>query len=242
VSVESHLAAATEFIAIAEAADSSSVAYRKAAEEIQAAMDEDATLTQEKVAGRLGKTQRYVGRLLDALRRARLSGEFRVDWGSGSNRRADVAAKTATERPEEFAAAFRQAPPEAKREIAERILADRAVVDDVLARPSKASRLVEQAVHLKDADERKRQAQRANVRAQDGAAPLPAYMASMVTKMNEWSLGLAGLVDDLDDLPEGRGRELVLAAARNLGEQAQRWVDRLERRPELEVIEGAASA
>ena len=71
----------------------------------------------------------------------------------------------------------------------------------------------------------------AAVRADEGSeTPLPPHMAKMVAKMNAWSRSLATVVDHLDELPEGRQRELVLEAIRSLGEQAQRWLDRLEGR------------
>lgn len=227
---ETHLAAATSFIAIAEAADSSSVAYRKAAEEIDKAMKADPTLTQRAVAKDIGKSQQYVGVLLKALTSALVTGVFDVDWRSGSNKRADLERRIPKRQEDKIA-------------MASTLLADPEVaakaVEKALATPSKASRLIENTVAKKGAERRKKAMQAAQHQREDGALPLPAYMSSMVMKMTEFEVGMKALEDDLDDLPEGRGRELVGEAARRLGDTAYRWADRLERRPVvLSVIEG----
>jgi uncharacterized protein YllA (UPF0747 family) len=82
-------------------------------------MQEDPTLTQAKVAKRLGKGKDYVGRLLMALSRARDTGTFEVDWKNyGRNRDEIGAKKVAREQPDAFVDAFNAAPPAAKRKIA----------------------------------------------------------------------------------------------------------------------------
>jgi len=118
---EAHLLAAAEFIAIAESGDAERSAYEHAAIEIEAAMQDDPSLTQREVGRRIGKSDHYVRRLLRALAIASDGGEFRVDWQRGAIRRQDVVEHVANKRPEAFAAAFDQAPPEAKRQIIERI-------------------------------------------------------------------------------------------------------------------------
>lgn len=131
-------------------------------------------------------------------------------------------------------------------EMVTKLMADPVVAKTVAATvtdpKTKAGRLISQQVHEHEAEQRQRRAERARQKALDEALPLPAYMADMVVKINEWSLGLAALVDDLDGLPEGRGRELVAEAVRGLNEQTQRWLDKLEPRPELHVIEGRSRA
>jgi transposase len=128
--------------------------------------------------------------------------------------------------------------------MATKLLADpevvKAAAKTVLDPATRAGRLLAQAAYDQDADKRRRRREQEEQSRADKALPLPAYMAKMVVQMNEWTLGLAALVDDLDELPDGRGRELVADAARKLAEQAQRWVDRLERKPDLRVIEGKA--
>jgi hypothetical protein len=127
-------------------------------------------------------------------------------------------------------------------EMATKLLADpevaKAAAKTVLDPSTKAGRLLSQAAYDQDAEKRQHRRELDEQSRARSALPLPAYMAKMVVKMDEWSLGLAGLYDDLDSLPEGRGRELVANSARSLAVQAQRWVDRLEGKPDLRVIEG----
>jgi len=134
-------------------------------------------------------------------------------------------------------------------EMATTLLADpvvaKAAVRTVMSAPSHARRAIDSVVFDANADRRRQERERAAQRATDEAMPLPAYMSKMVSKMNEWSLALAGLYDDLDELPEGRGRELVAMAAEQLEEQAHRWVDKLTPKAdvrELRVIEGKVKA
>lgn len=221
---EKHLEEATAYIAVAESGDAKQAAYRKAAEAIEAAKIVEPSLTHREIGRRLGKDPNYAGRLLDALSRARDTGEFRIDWGR-KDRDQVGAEKVAREQPKAFVAAYQQAPPKVQRQIAKQIAADP---------------FIAQEVSRHNAQERKRQIDEANRERAAGAAPLPVYMARMVVKINEWSAGLAGLVDDLDQLPPGPGRDLVLDAVVELERQAQRWVDRLEQPTGLVVIEGKA--
>ena len=129
-------------------------------------------------------------------------------------------------------------------EMATKLLADpevvKAAAKTMLDPSTKAGRLLSQAAYDQDSEKRRHQRELEEQSRARRALPLPASMAKMVVKMNEWSLGLAGLIDELDTLPEGRQRELVADAARSLAVQAQRWVDRLEGKPDLRVIEGQA--
>jgi len=130
-------------------------------------------------------------------------------------------------------------------EMAAKLLNDpkvaKAAIKTVLDTPSPARAAIDKVMYDQRATKRQKERDWAEQRRSAAALPLPAYMARMVEKMNEWSLGLAGLYEDLDELPDGRGRELVAKAAGQLAEQAQRWVDKLEGRPDLRVIEGKAS-
>jgi hypothetical protein len=231
VSVKSHLEAAAAYIAVAESSDAKRAAYERAADEILAALAEDPALSQAEVGRRLSKSPGWVGKLL-GWRDGRVSGDTPFARDPQDDFRARHEARKVPTRHED------------RVEMAETLLADpevvKAAMPKLLAEPSKSRRFVEQAVSRRNADERKRQIEEATRRRDATAAPLPAFMARMVAKMNDWSGSLAGLYDDLDELPEGRGRELVAETAAELARQAQRWVDRLERRPQLEVIEGQA--
>jgi hypothetical protein len=93
---EQHLAKAKDFLGKGDEF------YRKAAEEIEAALEADRTLSQAEVSRQIGKGATYVSYLRSALSRARNTGEpFRVDWQSGSNRREDIVAKALRETPAE---------------------------------------------------------------------------------------------------------------------------------------------
>lgn len=119
---EGHLAAAAEYIAIAESGDAERSAYEHAAIEIEAAMKDDPTLTNVQAGKAVGKSKDYVARLLKALDRARAGESFTVDWqNDGRSRDVSGADRTARERPEAFVEAFRKAPPAARKAIAKEI-------------------------------------------------------------------------------------------------------------------------
>ena len=221
---EQHLASAAAFIAVAESGDAKQAAYRRAAEEIEAAKQTDPTLSNVEIGRRLGKSYNYPKALLDALSRARAGDEFRIDWGNAGRDRDEVGANlVARDKPDRFVAAYRQAPPDAQRQIARQIAADP---------------FIEQEVTRHAAAERKRQTEHAARRRDSEAAPLPAYMSRMVVKINEWAAGLASIEPDLDSLPEGRGRDMVLDVLRELVRQATRCIQRLSDEPADNVIEG----
>jgi hypothetical protein len=119
---ENHLAAAKEYIRIAESGDPERSAFEHAAIEIEAAMKDDPSLTKAQVARNIGKGHDYVGTLLRALARGRETGEFRIDWRRGSQPREERGAKRlAREHPDTFVEAFRAAPPAARKAIAKEI-------------------------------------------------------------------------------------------------------------------------
>lgn len=208
---EQHLATAAAYIAVAESGDAKRAAYEAAADAILAAQADDATLTQAEVGRQLGKSRSWVVQLL-AWRR---SGDVHVH---------PFAAGDAQQRYRE-----RQVPTrhDDRVEMAATLLADPTVVEGVLATPSVAQRHVENAVHEREVERRQKGREVAQQQREDAALPLPAHMAAMVLRLREWASGLAELVDDLDDLPEGRARELVGEAAAELEYQAGRWRERL---------------
>jgi hypothetical protein len=222
---ERHLEEATAFIAVAESGDAKQAAYRRAAEEIEAAKLADPSLSNSEIARRIGKAYSYPARLLDALSRAREGGEFRIDW-QRKDRDQTGAEKVAREQPDAFVRALNQAPTKVQRQIARQIAAE----------PTPTRRFLEQELSRRNAEERKRQIQEASRQRDATAAPLPAYMSKMVVKINEWSAALASIEPDLESLPDGRGREMVLDALRELARQTDRCMARLA--PADDVIEG----
>jgi hypothetical protein len=231
MSAKTHLEAAAAYIAVAESGDAKREAYVKAADEILAAQADDPELTQAEVARRLGKGKDWVSRLL-MWHQGDRSGATPFARDPENDFRARSEAKKVPTRHED------------RVEMATKLLADpevvKAAAKTVLDPSTKAGRLLSQAAYDQDSEKRRHQRELEEQSRARRALPLPASMAKMVVKMNEWSLGLAGLIDELDSLPEGRQRELVADAARSLAVQAQRWVDRLEGKPDLRVIEGQA--
>jgi hypothetical protein len=139
------------------------------------------------------------------------------------------------------------APVEDRVEMAAKLLEDKDVAREtfktVIANPSYSRAAFDRAAYERNAEKRRKDRERAEQRAIDGAMPLPAYIAKMVEKIGEWSLALAALVDDIGELPEGPGRDLLLRVVTEHDRQVHQWLDVLEvsRRPELTVIEGKAS-
>lgn len=120
--VEGHLAAAAEYIAIAESGDAEKSAYEHAADEIIAAMGEDPSLTFSEVDRRLNKSGKsdYSGKLV----RWRKSGRTSTSpWARTERSHQDGVAtrKVAREHPDLYVEAFRQAPAEARQQIAREI-------------------------------------------------------------------------------------------------------------------------
>lgn len=123
VEVERHLAAAVEYIAVAESGDAEKSAYEHAADEIIAAQAEDSTLSNVEIGRRVGKSRDWVRLLVQW----RTNGDDVAPFGAQrqtQDRNVSGARTTARNRPDDFAQAFEDAPPEAKRQIAERISHD----------------------------------------------------------------------------------------------------------------------
>jgi hypothetical protein len=233
VSAKSHLEAAAAYIAVAESGDAKREAYVKAADEILAAQAEDPKLTRRQIGESIGKSQTWVTELLG--------------WRT-SDRHADQTPWAAQVDDHRYRSAERKVPTrhEDRVEMVEKLLADPEVVKTVaktITNPkTKAGRLISQEVHDQDAAVREKRREQERQALIDKALPLPAYMANMVVKINEFSIGLAAMVEDLDQLPEGRGRELVAEAIDGLIRQAERWAEELApAKPDLRVIEGHAT-
>lgn len=217
VAAEQHLSTAKRHITIAEARDAKKAAYEMAADEILAAKAEDSTLTQAEIGRQVGKSQDWVSRLLIWRNEEdRTDGPF---VGQSDIRQRSYERKVPTRHDDRV-------------EMARTLMADRKVVAAVIATPSPAARRIENAVHERETTRRQQERQAVQeARAADAAAavPLPAYMARMIVRLNEWAAGLAELASDLDDLPDGPDRELLRDAAEELAKQALVWVERLDR-------------
>jgi len=203
------------------------------ADKIIAARKADPDATQREIGQRFGEGQSWVSEVITwrTKRYRALDTPFagKINW---EDRKQRIATQTPVKHADrvEMAAKLLNDPKVAK-----------AAIKTVMDTPSPARAAIDKVMYDQRATKRQKERDWAEQRRSAAALPLPAYMARMVEKMNEWSLGLAGLYDDLDELPDGRGRELVAKAAGQLAEQAQRWVDKLEGRPDLRVIEGKAS-
>jgi hypothetical protein len=225
---ERHLEEAAAFIAVAESGDAKRAAYRKAAEEIEAAKRADQDLSNSEIGRRIGKGHVWVGRLLAALDRARAGDDFRIDW-QRKDREVVGAEKVAREQPDAFVQAFEQAPPKVQRQIARQMVS------------TPAGRFVEQEVLKKQDTERQQARERAKERAQQGGLPLPAWVPRMIGKITEWGLAFAGLTDQLGEIPDGPGRDELYNAVGQLHAQTGRWLDALHPKPDLSVVEGRAT-
>jgi hypothetical protein len=128
-------------------------------------------------------------------------------------------------------------------------LEDRDVAEALADDKSLGARRVTNAVHEREA-RRRRKAREENERQRDaGAMPLPAFVPKMIEDIGGWATGMHAITDD--DLASLPADDRLVAHLRNVVEdltvEALRWSTALQsgsRRglPELEVIEGRASA
>lgn len=122
-----HLARAKEYIAIAESGDAKIEAYKSAAEEIRAAMDDDPTIGVRAVASALGRSKSWVDRLVRWSTSVQ-DPQHPPFGGEAENQaryeRADrrKVEEVIRERPEAIAEAIAKAPAEAQRRIADEIV------------------------------------------------------------------------------------------------------------------------
>jgi hypothetical protein len=123
---EGHLAAAAEYIKIAESGDAARAAYAHAADEIIAAQKDDSTLSNYQIGRHLGRSESWVRTLVrwrttaDSSTDSPFTREARRQRGEASPDDS-TAKKVARERPKAFVAAFRDAPPAARKAIAKEI-------------------------------------------------------------------------------------------------------------------------
>jgi hypothetical protein len=217
-----------ELIVTVEGGKAEAYLYTQMALKIQEWMRANPTLTQGDVADMIGKGRSWVGEVL-TWHKGGVSRETpfaRGDW----SRRTEVHERLVPTRHKD------------RVEMATKLLADpkvaKAAAKTVLNTSTPAGRVLAQAAHDAERAQRQKDAERNLSRRQGKAMPLPAHMAKMVMQMNEWTRGMNALREDIDDLPEGRGRELVAKAAGDLAEEAWWWADRLQPgKPKLRVIE-----
>jgi hypothetical protein len=228
---DKHLKVAASYIAVAESGDAKRLAYEKAADEILAAKAEDSSQTNVAVGQQIGKSEGWVRtllrwRALDSHVRASTS-PF-ADLPGVRTRQAERQVPTRHDDRVEMATTLLQDPKVMK-----------AAVAAAVQESPKVRATFDKVVYDHNAERRAKDRERAERKARDGALPLPAYMTKMLEKMNEWTLALASIRDDeLDDLPDGRAKDLVASAAEALEEQAFRWSNRLRKAPDMSVIEG----
>jgi len=221
---EQHLEAAADYIAVAEAGDAKRLAYEKAADAILAAMAADESLTQRSVGERLGKSRQWVGDLL--------GWRARRDHGMPFSN-VDAAARYRE----------RQVPTrhEDRVEMAAKLLDDPQVREDFLAHPSPAQRKVEHDVRAKGAEERRAAIDRAEQRRVDEALPLPAHLRQIAARLDEVSITMAALRDDVAELEPSAGADVLRASVQELIRQAEAWLEALRGSISFEVIEGRAA-
>jgi len=230
-SASKHLEAAASYIAVAEAGDTKKVAYEKAADEITAAKVDDSSLSNVAIARQLGKSESWVRDLLRwraADSHVRASTSPFADPPGVRARQNERRVPTRHDDRVEMAAKLLQDPQVMK-----------AAIPAAMKENTKTKATFDKVVYDHNAERRRKDRERAEQKAKDGALPLPAYMARMVEKMNEWTMALSSITDDdLDGLPDSRAKELVAQAAEALEQQAFRWSNRLRQAPNLTVIDG----
>lgn len=193
-------------IPIAEAAgDSRQAAYRAIAEEIDAWMKEDGTMTQTAIAQRFGKGQQWVSSLLGALTRTRVEGvEFTIDWRSGSNKRSEIVPSKLDDQVK----------------MASELLAKPAVAEAVMRSQTPAAREMRRVVAVSDYEQSQRAAIAREERRNDGAMPIEGNYARIAQKISSWADELVWIKEDLVDGPETMGKRMVMLSLRSLGDVA----------------------
>lgn len=221
-----HCKAAQEFIADAEApGDARQAFYRRAAEEIEKAIEND-RLTHQQVAAQIGKHYTYVGKLLKALFVARTTNtEFRVDWGSGASGAKTILPKTL----------------ETQVKLAAELLAKPGVADEIVRSRTLASSNVHSAVTRENVEQRDLGKQRAERRLHEQAMPVGAYHGRIVGKLQEWTGELVAIGPDLVESCENAFLARSIASSlRDLALQCTRLADRIELDVDPDVVEGKA--
>ena len=132
----SHLETAAAYIAVAESGDSKRLAYEKAADEILAAMTENPMLTVMEIGAHLGKGRDWVAKLLK--------------WRKEGDR--DLLPFAHAESQRRYVERTLPSRTEDRVEMAEKLLADRRVAEQVVERGEVGARYVAIAKSAKDAE------------------------------------------------------------------------------------------
>lgn len=207
----------------------------------------ESEMSQREFAGKVGKDPAHINRIIHVWRK----------WGSVDDHQQQptftdayrmVYTKTETVEASKEVDQLRKrlpAAPEKRAEfLAEQLTADGDIAGEairkVIAEPSLASRRIKHVVEEREAEQRRKRKEEEQRSLEARAMPLPAYMAKMIIKIGDWARDLAFLVDNLEQLPDGPDLELLLKNVTELERQAGRWREKLDRRPDLTVIEGKA--
>jgi hypothetical protein len=190
-----------QLLPIAEAGDSRQAAYRAIAEEIDAWMKEDSTLTIRAIGQRFDKGHQWVRTLLDALVRARTTGsEFVIDWKSGKH-----ASVPATER--------------SQVKLATELLAQPGIAEAIVrARATLAARAVRRAVSVVAYEEMQGMNAAAEQRRRDELLPISGHMARITGKLHDFTSELVQIKQDLIEADETPATRMVIIALRELGD------------------------
>jgi hypothetical protein len=208
--LNAHCKAAKDHIDVAESGDSKTAAYRRAAEEIEKAINED-DLTQRQVAEQIGKSQKYVDRLLRALRVARDSqSPFAVDWQSGS-----VTPRIPT--------------PSAKRaELATELMSDPVIAKAVADTRTSAASNMRKIVHAEDKERFAKAVEYGRRKRQVEAMPIPSLFTKIAETIGDWSNALMDIEEDLVEARDQFGGSIVITALRMHAATCSRLADRME--------------
>lgn len=226
MNAQDHLDKAAAFIAVAESGDAKIAAYVQAADEIIAAQKAEPGLSLREVDRRLGRGVGYARML--------------VRWRDGDRTHPPFGGPARNEA--RYRQQERQVPtePEDRVDMAHALLEDEAVVEQIFAKPSLASRRIERAVEEKQAAQRQRDREDRIRLDEAKAVPLPAYVAAMLVKLREWKLDVRRLRPYLDELTEREQQTSVADAHRALIFELEANVVALDPPPELgdDVIDG----
>lgn len=210
-----HCKAAKDHIAVAESGDSKMAAYRRAAEEIEQAINEDG-LTHRQVAEQIGKSHVHVMRLLKALVSARTTGsEFVIDWESGSNKRSEIA----TTVPKRLSDQVR---------MATELLARPRVAEAVIRSKTPAANAVKRAVRTDDYDTTRRLMEMSRQGREQTTRPISGMLAQITLKLQTWAAELVAIEPDLVEARDTFTAHGVAVALRDLANQCNRIADRID--------------
>jgi hypothetical protein len=190
-------------------------AYRRAAEEIEQAINEDG-LTQRQVAEQIGKSQVHVTRLLKALISARITrSDFHVDWNSGSNKRSEIATTVPRRLPDQV-------------RMATELLARPGVAEAVIESRTAAASAVQVAVRRRDDEQRQQMVELGQRERARSAGPLSGMLARITLRLQSWAGELVAIEPDLIEARDAFAAHGVAVALRDLAKQCDRIADRID--------------